>query len=92
MVHHLCSLAFFTGKELALAFGITITFSRIGSVLNFFVSTKLVEDLGYKTVLWIGFISPFTSPPIIIYTVVTIKVSVLLASLFSAELCTGSWK
>ena len=46
--------AFFTGKELALAFGITITFSRIGSVLNYFVSSKLVEDLGYKAVLWIG--------------------------------------
>ncbi|KAH7824714.1 putative 26S proteasome non-ATPase regulatory subunit 3 [Monocercomonoides exilis] len=46
---------FFTGKELALAFGITITFARIGSVMNFFISPTMVASFGFEIALWIGF-------------------------------------
>ncbi|XP_071039027.1 lysosomal dipeptide transporter MFSD1 [Parasteatoda tepidariorum] len=44
----------FTGKELALAFGCTLTFSRLGSVLNFFFTGHLNDAVGIKYTLWIG--------------------------------------
>ncbi|XP_072026984.1 lysosomal dipeptide transporter MFSD1-like [Amphiura filiformis] len=44
----------FREKELAFAFGVTLTFSRSGSVLNFFL-TKTVEDrIGLSWTLWGG--------------------------------------
>ncbi|KAK2947792.1 putative MFS-type transporter [Blattamonas nauphoetae] len=45
---------FFSGKELATAFGVTITFARIGSCANFFLSPFILGKWGYKAVLWIG--------------------------------------
>jgi len=45
---------FFKGKELALAFGITLTASRAGSVLNFFISPWLDNVMGYRFVFWLG--------------------------------------
>jgi len=44
----------FEGKELALAFGITLAFSRAGSVLNFFFTESLYEMLGMSGTLWLG--------------------------------------
>ncbi|XP_054707597.1 major facilitator superfamily domain-containing protein 1-like [Uloborus diversus] len=44
----------FAGKELALAFGITLAFSRLGSVLNFFLTGHLSDAVGLKYTLWIG--------------------------------------
>uniref|UniRef100_H3D5I9 Lysosomal dipeptide transporter MFSD1 n=1 Tax=Tetraodon nigroviridis TaxID=99883 RepID=H3D5I9_TETNG len=36
----------FKGKELALAFGLTLAFSRLGSVLNFFLTQKFEDNAG----------------------------------------------
>ncbi|GIY48307.1 major facilitator superfamily domain-containing protein 1 [Caerostris extrusa] len=44
----------FTGKELAMAFGITLAFSRLGSVLNFFLTGHLTDAVGIRYTLWIG--------------------------------------
>lgn len=44
----------FAGKELALAFGFTLAFSRLGSVLNFFLTGHLTDAVGLKYTLWIG--------------------------------------
>ncbi|GBM32894.1 Major facilitator superfamily domain-containing protein 1 [Araneus ventricosus] len=44
----------FAGKELALAFGVTLAFSRLGSVLNFFFTGHLTDAIGIKYTLWIG--------------------------------------
>jgi len=44
----------FEGKELALAFGVTLAFSRAGSVLNFFFTESLYETLGMSGTLWLG--------------------------------------
>lgn len=44
----------FEGKELALAFGVTLAFSRAGSVLNFFFTESLYEMLGMSGTLWLG--------------------------------------
>ncbi|XP_033628310.1 major facilitator superfamily domain-containing protein 1-like [Asterias rubens] len=44
----------FRDKELALAFGITLTFSRLGSVLNFFLTKSVEEKIGLTWVLWGG--------------------------------------
>lgn len=44
----------FKGKELALAFGLTLAFSRLGSVLNFFLTQKFEEQYGIQWTLWGG--------------------------------------
>lgn len=44
----------FKGKELALAFGLTLAFSRLGSVLNFFLTQKFEEKYGMQWTLWGG--------------------------------------
>lgn len=44
----------FKGKELALAFGLTLAFSRLGSVLNFFLTQKFEDKYGMQWTLWGG--------------------------------------
>lgn len=44
----------FSGKELNLAFGITLSFSRIGSAINFLVSPAIDDALGVGALLWFG--------------------------------------
>lgn len=44
----------FKGKELALAFGLTLSFSRLGSVLNFFLTRRFEEHYGIQWTLWGG--------------------------------------
>ncbi|XP_010130982.1 PREDICTED: major facilitator superfamily domain-containing protein 1-like, partial [Buceros rhinoceros silvestris] len=57
----------FKGKELALAFGLTLSFSRLGSVLNFFFTQQFEARFGMQWTLWagtllcvLGFISALT--------------------------------
>ncbi|XP_035768064.1 major facilitator superfamily domain-containing protein 1 isoform X2 [Neolamprologus brichardi] len=42
----------FKGKELALAFSLTVAFSRLGSVLNFFLTQTFEEKYGMQWTLW----------------------------------------
>ncbi|XP_075035608.1 lysosomal dipeptide transporter MFSD1-like [Mixophyes fleayi] len=44
----------FKGKELALAFGLTLSFSRLGSVLNFFLTQRFEAHYGLQWTLWGG--------------------------------------
>lgn len=47
IVQNTITAIYFRGKELALAFGITLTVSRLGSVINYDLTTiiyKAVED------------------------------------------------
>nr|XP_056722371.1 major facilitator superfamily domain-containing protein 1-like [Euleptes europaea] len=44
----------FKGKELALAFGLTLSFSRLGSVLNFFFTQQFESHFGVQWTLWGG--------------------------------------
>ncbi|XP_075422390.1 lysosomal dipeptide transporter MFSD1-like isoform X2 [Ascaphus truei] len=44
----------FKGKELALAFGLTLSFSRLGSVLNFFLTKPFEDHYGMQWTLWGG--------------------------------------
>ncbi|KAI1896252.1 hypothetical protein AGOR_G00092890 [Albula goreensis] len=44
----------FKGKELALAFGLTLAFSRLGSVLNFFFTQRFEAHYGIQWTLWGG--------------------------------------
>lgn len=44
----------FKDKELALAFGFTLAFSRLGSVLNFLVTPGFAATYGLKWTLWGG--------------------------------------
>lgn len=44
----------FKGKELSLAFGLTLGFSRLGSVLNFLITIKFEERYGLQWTLWGG--------------------------------------
>ncbi|XP_030622945.1 major facilitator superfamily domain-containing protein 1 [Chanos chanos] len=44
----------FRGKELALAFGLTLAFSRLGSVLNFFFTQRFEAQYGMQWTLWGG--------------------------------------
>ncbi|XP_063962507.1 major facilitator superfamily domain-containing protein 1-like isoform X1 [Lytechinus pictus] len=44
----------FKNKELAFAFGITLTFSRLGSVLNFFFTKEFEDTMGLMWTLWGG--------------------------------------
>ncbi|XP_016327390.1 major facilitator superfamily domain-containing protein 1-like [Sinocyclocheilus anshuiensis] len=57
----------FCGKELALAFGLTLAFSRLGSVLNFFLTQRFESQYGMQWTLWggtflcvLGFLSAVT--------------------------------
>ncbi|KAM4632054.1 lysosomal dipeptide transporter MFSD1-like [Discoglossus pictus] len=57
----------FKGKELALAFGLTLSFSRLGSVLNFFFTKQFEDNYGIQWTLWggtilclLGFLSAIT--------------------------------
>jgi len=49
----------FRDKELAMAFGFTLAFSRLGSVLNFLLTEHLDETFGLQWTLWIGEFSSF---------------------------------
>ncbi|KPP73769.1 hypothetical protein Z043_107120, partial [Scleropages formosus] len=42
----------FKGKELALAFGLTVAFSRLGSILNFFLTQRFEAHFGMQWTLW----------------------------------------
>ena len=44
----------FRDKELAMAFGFTIAFSRLGSVLNFLLTAHIDELFGLQWTLWTG--------------------------------------
>ncbi|XP_068610753.1 lysosomal dipeptide transporter MFSD1-like [Brachionichthys hirsutus] len=44
----------FKGKELAMAFGLTLAFSRLGSVLNFVLTQRFEEKYGMQWTLWGG--------------------------------------
>lgn len=44
----------FEEKELAMAFGVTIGFSRLGSILNFFVTHIIEQAYGMQWTLWGG--------------------------------------
>ena len=44
----------FRDKELAMAFGFTLAFSRLGSVLNFLLTVNFEEQFGMKMTLWGG--------------------------------------
>ncbi|KAG2455571.1 major facilitator superfamily domain-containing protein 1 isoform X1 [Polypterus senegalus] len=44
----------FKGKELALAFGLTLAFSRLGSVLNFLLTQHFEAHFGIQWTLWGG--------------------------------------
>eukprot|EP00708_Paratrimastix_pyriformis_P002808 GAFH01001566.1.p1 GENE.GAFH01001566.1~~GAFH01001566.1.p1 ORF type:complete len:346 (+),score=122.14 GAFH01001566.1:370-1407(+) len=54
VVQNTITTVFFKGRELAVAFGITLTMSRAGSVLNFFISPWLNRMMGYRFVFWLG--------------------------------------
>ncbi|XP_048408495.1 major facilitator superfamily domain-containing protein 1 isoform X2 [Stegostoma tigrinum] len=44
----------FKGRELSLAFGLQLTFSRLGSVLNFFLTPFFERNFGIQWTLWGG--------------------------------------
>ncbi len=44
----------FTGKELAMAFGITLTVSRLGTLFSFNTEELLSSRLGYRGALWVA--------------------------------------
>ena len=44
----------FTGKELALSFGITLTISRLGTLFSFNTEALLAERIGYRNALWVA--------------------------------------
>ncbi|XP_072416186.1 lysosomal dipeptide transporter MFSD1 [Chiloscyllium punctatum] len=44
----------FKGKELSLAFGLQLTCSRLGSVLNFFLTPSIERNFGIQWTLWGG--------------------------------------
>lgn len=54
VVQNRISAFWFAGKELAFAFGMTLTFSRLGSVLNFFITSHIYSGVGLNWTLWIG--------------------------------------
>jgi MFS family permease len=43
----------FTGKELALAFGITLTISRLGTLFTFNTEALLAQLMGWRGALWV---------------------------------------
>ncbi len=44
----------FTGKELAMAFGITLTVSRLGTLFSFNTEELISARLGYRGALWVA--------------------------------------
>src|SRR5262252_3769356 len=44
----------FTGKELALAFGVTLTMSRLGTLFSFNTEALLASRLGFRGALWVA--------------------------------------
>ncbi len=44
----------FTGKELALAFGVTLTMSRLGTLFSFNTEALLATRFGFRGALWIA--------------------------------------
>jgi MFS family permease len=44
----------FTGKELAMAFGITLTVSRLGTLFSFNIEELVAARLGYRGALWVA--------------------------------------
>ena len=44
----------FTGKELAMAFGITLTIARLGTLFSFNTEELLASRFGYRGALWIA--------------------------------------
>lgn len=44
----------FTGKELAMAFGITLTIARLGTIFSFNTEELLATRLGWRGALWIA--------------------------------------
>ncbi|ESO08291.1 hypothetical protein HELRODRAFT_92341, partial [Helobdella robusta] len=46
------SAIWFKDKELAMAFGVTLAFSRLGSVLNFLVTVSFADRFGLSWTLW----------------------------------------
>jgi MFS family permease len=44
----------FTGKELAMAFGITLTIARLGTIFSFNTEALLATRLGWRGALWIA--------------------------------------
>jgi MFS family permease len=44
----------FTGKELAMAFGITLTIARLGTLFSFNTEQLLVTRFGWRNALWIA--------------------------------------
>jgi hypothetical protein len=67
----------FKDKELAMAFGITLAFSRLGSVLNFFVTPNFADSYGLLWTLWGGRF------PLLIL----LSLNVLVSSISGAILC-----
>ncbi|GIQ81301.1 major facilitator superfamily protein [Kipferlia bialata] len=51
----------FKGKELALAFGLVISFSRLGSVLNFYFSSDIAAATSISFAVWLGTAMSFFS-------------------------------
>ncbi|KAH7820036.1 putative sodium glucose transporter [Monocercomonoides exilis] len=57
IVRNYATSLFFAGKkEVTFAFGFSLSFSRLGSVINLFLSPILVSIIGYKNVLLISFL------------------------------------
>ncbi|XP_073491295.1 lysosomal dipeptide transporter MFSD1-like [Aquarana catesbeiana] len=54
LVQNRITAFWFKGKELALAFGLTLSFSRLGSVLNFFLTQRFEAHFGIQWTLWGG--------------------------------------
>ncbi|XP_078362770.1 lysosomal dipeptide transporter MFSD1-like [Oculina patagonica] len=54
IVQNRISAMWFKGKELAFAFGCILAFSRLGSVLNFFLTESFHEKYGLQWTLWGG--------------------------------------
>jgi MFS family permease len=44
----------FTGKELALAFGVTLTLSRLGTLFSFNTEALIASRLGFRGALWVA--------------------------------------
>jgi MFS family permease len=44
----------FTGKELALSFGISLTISRLGTLFSFNTEALLAERMGFRGALWVA--------------------------------------
>ena len=54
IVQNKITATWFKGKELALAFGFTMSMSRAGSVLNFNLSPLICDKIGLVNTLWFG--------------------------------------